>query len=161
MSDAVIHNDRNEVTGDHDANGSEDLHEPNAVSIPGIVIFLIYLSAAIVVAALLMWGLLRYFDARKAQGSPPPSPLATEARLPPEPRLQGAPGSVSPPSEDIRRFREREDQTLNSYGWIDRQNGVIRIPIEQAKRLILQRGLSVTPPISSQGGAAQGAEKKR
>jgi len=158
MSDAVIHNDRNEVTGNHDANGPEALHEPNVVSIPGVVTFLVWLSAAIAVAALLMWGLLHYFDARKAEEAPPPSPLVTGARLPPEPRLQGAPGSASSPAEDIRRFREREDQTLGSYGWIDRQNGVIRIPIEQAKRLILQRGLPVAQPGASQGGAAQGAE---
>jgi hypothetical protein len=161
VSDAAIHNDRNEMMGHQGANVPEALHEPNAVSIPGVVKFFVWLSAAIVIAALSMWGLLHYFDARKAQEAPPPSPLATEPRLPPEPRLQGAPGSASSPSEDIRRFREREDQLLGSYGWIDRQNGVIRIPIEQAKRLILQRGLTVTPPRTQQGGAAQGEEKKR
>jgi hypothetical protein len=156
MSDAIVHNDRGEMAGNHDANGAEPLHEPNTVNIPGVVKFLVWLSAAIVVAALSMWGLFRYFDARKAREAPPPSPLAAGARLPPEPRLQGAPGSASSPAEDIRRFREREDQMLDSYGWIDRQNGVIRIPIEQAKRLILQRGLPAMPP-----SAAQDAEKKR
>ncbi|HEY6402611.1 MAG TPA: hypothetical protein VI479_14440 [Blastocatellia bacterium] len=160
MSDVIVHNDRGEMAGNHDANGAEPLHEPNAVSIPGVVKFLVWLSAAIVVAALSTWGLFRYFDARKAREAPPPSPLAAGARLPPEPRLQGAPGSASSPAEDIRRFREREDQMLDSYGWIDRQNGVIRIPIEQAKRLILQRGLMVTPPKAPQDSAAQGAEKK-
>jgi hypothetical protein len=161
VSDAVIHNDRNEVTGHHSGNVPEALHEPNAVNIPGVVKFFVWLSAVIVVAALSMWGLLHYFDARKAQEEPPPSPLATGPRLPPEPRLQGAPGSSSSPSEDIRRFREREDQMLDSYGWIDRQNGVIHIPIEQAKRLKLQSALMVTPPKTPQGGAAQGEEKKR
>jgi hypothetical protein len=156
MSDSIVHNDRGEMAGNHDANGAEPLHEPNAVNIPGVVKFLVWLSAAIVVVALSMWGLFRYFDSRKAREAPPPSPLAAGARLPPEPRLQGAPGSASSPAEDIRRFREREDQMLDSYGWIDRQNGVIRIPIEQAKRLILQRGLPAMPP-----SAAQGAEKKR
>jgi hypothetical protein len=156
MSDAIVHNDRGEMAGNHDANGAEPLHEPNTVNIPGVVKFLVWLSAAIVVAALSMWGLFRYFDARKAREAPPPSPLAAGARLPPEPRLQGAPGSASSPAEDIRRFREREDQMLDNYGWIDRQNGVIRIPIEQAKRLILQRGLPAMPP-----SAAQDAEKKR
>jgi hypothetical protein len=161
MSDAVIHNNRNEMTGGHDANGAEALHEPNTVNIPGVVKFLTGLSVAIAVVALLMWGLFHYFDARKAQEAPPPSPLATGVRLPPEPRLQGAPGNVSSPAEDIRRFREKEDQMLDSYGWIDEQNGVIRIPIEQAKKLIEQRGLPVTPPKASQGGATQGAKTKR
>ena len=161
MSDTVIHNDRNETVGGRDANGDRTLHEPNTVNIPGVVKFFVWLSVAIIVVALLMWGLLHYFDKRKAQEAPPPSPLAPEVRVPPEPRLQGAPGSVSSPAEDIRRFREQQEQILNSYGWIDQQNGIIRIPIEQAKKMIEQKGLPATPPGPSQGGAAPGAEKKR
>jgi len=156
MSDTVIHNDRNETTGGRGADGAGTLHEPNTVNIPGVVKFLVWLSVAVMVVGLLMWGLLHYFDHRKAQEAPPPSPLAPEVKLPPEPRLQGAPGSVSSPAEDIRRFREQEDQTLDSYGWIDERSGVIRIPIEQAKKLIVQGGVSVTQP-----SAAQDAEKKQ
>jgi len=161
MSDTVIHNDRNETTGGRDADGAGTLHEPNTVNIPGVVKFLVWLSVAVIVVALLMWGLLHYFDKRKAQEAPPPSPLAPEVRVPPEPRLQGAPGSVSSPAEDIRRFREQEDQMLNSYGWIDQQRGIIRIPIEQAKKMIEQKGALATPPGPSQGAAAPAAEKKR
>jgi hypothetical protein len=161
MSDTVIHNDRNETTGGSGADGAEALHEPNTVNIPDVVKFLVWLSVAVIVVALLMWGLLHYFDKRKAQEAPPPSPLAPGVRTPPEPRLQGAPGSVSSPAEDIRRFREEEDQMLNSYGWIDQQNGIIRIPIEQAKKMIEQKGALATPPGASQGAAPPGAEKKR
>jgi len=139
-----------------DADGDEALYEPNTVNIPAVVMFLVALAMSIVVVVLLLRGLLVYFDARKAEKAPPPSPLAAGARLPPQPRLQGAPGSASSPAEDIKRFREQEDQALTSYGWIDQQNGVIRIPIERAKKLIEQRGLPVTPP-----GSSQGAEKKR
>jgi len=161
MSDTVIHNDRNETAGGRDAEGAGTPYEPNTINIPSVVMFLVSLAAAVVVVALLMRGLLRYFDARKAQEAPPPSPLAPGVRAPPEPRLQGAPGSVSSPAEDIRRFREQEDQTLNSYGWIDQQRGIIRIPIEQAKKLIEQKGASAMPPGASQGAATPGAEKKR
>jgi hypothetical protein len=161
MSDTVIHNDRNETTEGRGADDAGTLYEPNTVNIPSVVMFLVALVAAVVVVALLMRGLLRYFDARMAQEAPPPSPLAQGVRTPPEPRLQGAPGSVSSPAEDIRRFREQEGQMLNSYGWIDQQNGIIRIPIEQAKRMIEQKGLQATPPGPSQGAAAPGAEKKR
>jgi hypothetical protein len=156
MSDTVIHNDRNETTEGRDADGAGTLYEPNTVNIPSVVMFLVALAAAVVVVALLMRGLLRYFDARKAQEAPPPSPLAPGVRVPPEPRLQGAPGSVRSPTEDIRRFREQEDQMLNSYGWIDQPNGIIRIPIEQAKKMIEQKGLPATPPGPSPGAAPPG-----
>jgi hypothetical protein len=161
MSDAVIHNDRNETNGGRGADGAGTLPEPNTVNIAGVVKFFVWLSVAIIVVALLMWGLLHYFDKRKAQEAPPPSPLAPGVRLPPEPRLQGAPGSVSSPAEDIRQFREQEEQILNSYGWIDQRNGIIRIPIEQAKKLIEQKGLPATPPSASRGAAAPGEKKER
>jgi hypothetical protein len=51
------------------------------------------------------------------------------------PRLQ-----VSPPM-DLRAFREREDAQLHSYGWVDRSSGIVRIPIERAMDLLLEKGL--------------------
>jgi hypothetical protein len=34
-----------------------------------------------------------------------------------------------------------QNQNLNSYGWVDRSNGIVRIPISRAMDLLLQRGL--------------------
>jgi hypothetical protein len=47
---------------------------------------------------------------------------------------------LSPP-RDLEQFRAREEAELNSYGWIDRTAGVVRVPIERAMELVLQRGL--------------------
>src|SRR5712664_4166571 len=67
-------------------------HEVSDVYVSGIVKFLVGLSVLTIATFILMWGLFRAFE-RKAT-EPPPSPMAlTEKdRLPPEPRLQGAPG---------------------------------------------------------------------
>lgn len=59
----------------------------------------------------------------------------TEGELRDVPRLQLA------PEVDLQTFRAREDRELNSYGWIDRTTGVVRIPIERAMDLLVQRGL--------------------
>lgn len=56
-------------------------------------------------------------------------------RLPPEPRLQPDPVS------DLYRMREAEDNVLQTYGWIDKNAGVVRIPVARALDLIAQRGL--------------------
>ena len=59
--------------------------------------------------------------------------------------LQRFPGpnlQLNPP-DDLRSFRAREDAELNSYGWVDRTNGVVHIPITRAMELIAQRGLPV------------------
>ena len=42
----------------------------------------------------------------------------------------------------MARFRERENLTLNSYGWVDRPAGVVGIPIERAMDIIAERGLA-------------------
>src|SRR2546421_11407549 len=67
-------------------------HEASDVNVPGIVSFLVGLTVLTVVTFGLMWVLFRAFEKKTTE--PPRSPMAlTEKdRLPPEPRLQGAPG---------------------------------------------------------------------
>jgi hypothetical protein len=65
-------------------------------------------------------------------------PIA-EQRLPPAPRLQVAPRA------DLDRLRAAENRRLESYGWVDRDRGVVRIPIEQAMKLVHERGLPGWP----------------
>jgi hypothetical protein len=50
----------------------------------------------------------------------------------------------------LAKFREEEAKTLQSYGWVDQQGGVARVPIAEAKKLIVQRGL----PARTDGAAA-------
>jgi hypothetical protein len=64
-----------------------------------------------------------------------PLALAQEKRVPPEPRLQ------TDPRQDLADLRAKEDETLNSYGWVDRNAGVVHIPIDEAIKLTLARGL--------------------
>jgi hypothetical protein len=46
---------------------------------------------------------------------------------------------------EINDFRLQEEKTLNSYGWVDKQAGVARIPIDRAMELLAQRGLPTRP----------------
>jgi hypothetical protein len=59
--------------------------------------------------------------------------------LPPTPRLQ-----VNPKA-DLDHLRAAERQQLQTYGWIDRDHQVVRIPIEQAMQLLVSRGLPDWP----------------
>lgn len=45
------------------------------------------------------------------------------------------------PARDLAAFREAERQRLSTYGWVDRSRGVVRIPLERALSLTLERGL--------------------
>ena len=57
--------------------------------------------------------------------------------LPPEPRLQ-----VSAPT-DLKQYKAAQEGILNSYGWVDQQAGIVRIPIDRAMDILLQEGLPV------------------
>lgn len=49
------------------------------------------------------------------------------------------------PREALKRLRDREDAALGRYGWVDREAGIVRIPIERAMDLLLERGLPTRP----------------
>ena len=66
---------------------------------------------------------------------------------------QSLPPNANTPVTDLIELRASEEQALTSYGWVDRQKGIVRIPIDQAEELIVQRGL----PVRQAGTAAPGA----
>lgn len=45
---------------------------------------------------------------------------------------------LEPVAEDLRSLRAREDAELNSYGYVDREKGIVRIPIRQAMELVIR-----------------------
>jgi hypothetical protein len=115
-------------------------HEEGDENTRGIIKFGIALAIAIAVICMLMWGLFKIFKAMTTEVPLPP--LSPGERLPPEPRLQGIPGHQNFPSEDIKEFRAKENAELNSYGWVDQQAGIVHIPIEEAKKLVVERGMA-------------------
>src|SRR5579862_464850 len=78
-----------------------------------------------------------------------PFPQAGAINLPPEPN----PLLQANPHRDIREFREAEEAQLNSYGWVDKQGGTVRIPVARAMDLVLQRGLPKMLPGPAPGAA--------
>jgi hypothetical protein len=114
-------------------------HEESDVNVRGVLGFAAGLLVTAVLIQFMVWLLFVYFSGREAARVVPEYPLAAgeQTRLPPEPRLQ------TNPREDLRALRAREDAILNSYGWVDKTAGVVRIPIDQAIKLTVQRGLPV------------------
>lgn len=58
---------------------------------------------------------------------------------PPAPRLQ-----TNPPAH-LAQFRAEEDKQLNSYYWVDKQKGVVHIPIDQAMKEVAKKGIDGFP----------------
>jgi hypothetical protein len=102
-----------------------------------IVKFLLWLAVS---ALVIHVGLGVFYQLLIQQGTETgeqPYPLAVqqEPRLPPTPRLQQF------PRNDLYQFRSAEQQLLDNYGWMNRNAGVVHIPIREAMRLAVERGL--------------------
>lgn len=84
-----------------------------------------------------MWGLFRLFaaQARSEQRVLEPNVAASLKRTPSEPRLEPLP--LAP----RQALRATEDARLSRYDWVDRSGGVVRIPIDRAMQLIVERGV--------------------
>ena len=112
-------------------------HQPYDERIKPVVMFAAWLA----LGTLVVLGAMKFAHGallRDAQeGSKPLHPLAAEREIPPEPRLQES------PTIDLERFREKENERLSTYGWLDRQAGVVRVPIERAMELVAKEGLPV------------------
>jgi hypothetical protein len=52
-----------------------------------------------------------------------------------------APNLVVEPGSDFQPLRSAQEKELNSYGWIDRKSETVRIPIDRAMQLLVERGL--------------------
>ncbi len=49
------------------------------------------------------------------------------------------------PEQDLKNIERSEAQLVNSYGWIDRSHGILRIPVRHAMELLAQKGLPGWP----------------
>ncbi len=86
---------------------------------------------------LLIIGLFNFLESWHGKSSKPVSPLAESQQPPSGPRLQ------VDPELDLVQFKVIEDSLVNSYGWVQKEAGVVRIPVDEAMKLMLQRGFPV------------------
>lgn len=117
-------------------------HEERDVHARPIVLAVAGLVAISVAAFLAMQLLFNVLASYQARQSTAPSPLAGEYGLkePPEPRLQVA------PKQDLDALRARDASFLEHYAWVDRDAGVVRIPIGRAIEVLAARGLPARSP---------------
>jgi hypothetical protein len=121
-------------------------YEHTDANVGVIVKFLVWLAVSAVV---IHFGLAAMYELliRQAIETEQPYPLvvAQEERLPPAPRLQQFPRT------ELYQFRLDEQNLLDRYGWMNRDAGIIHIPIQEAMRLTLERGLLRSAPAPDDG----------
>jgi hypothetical protein len=148
------HVQRHDVAGDHSADDQYletppgSTYEHTDAHVGPMIKFAMWLviSTVIVVVGLagMYWLLIRESSERADTQR---YPLAVSGRLPAEPRLQQF------PRNELYEFRMKEEAELHSYGWVDKNAGTVHIPIEDAMRLMLQRGAFISRPQDASASA--------
>jgi hypothetical protein len=136
-------------------------HEESDVSVRPLLWFVGGLTAFTIIVCVVVLLMFTYFQRREESQELEASPLARQGaeRLPPEPRLQLAPGfgvktddgqvhdlsyqaktdRVPQPQSEYLTVRDEWRREMEDYGWADQQAGTVRVPVEQAMQLYLQR----------------------
>ena len=124
---------------DTESHGHGVSAEPDRVSVGPIIRFAVVLTVVSLVTMVAVFGLFRFFEARTRATEAGPTPVeaehprTAEQKLPPAPRLE------IDSTASLLRLRAEETETLTTYGWVDKPAGVVRIPIERAMALMVER----------------------
>ena len=160
-------------------------HEESDVAVRPLLWFVGGLTFFTIVVCLAMFLMFKFFLNRELSQELAASPLARqgEERLPPEPRLQLAPGwqvtsddgrrqdlsysthnagHVPQPWSEYLLVNDEWKREAEGYGWADQQAGTVRVPISEAMRVYLERRQAKQPANAPQPSApAAGAQQQQ
>lgn len=139
------------------AGGHPERHEPSRVSVRALAIVAGVVIAVTVIVQIGMYIVFGIYSRDQAARpvNRPQTAIRGQVAAPPSgvPRLQGIPGFHGPtPRQDMDALRAANEAILGSYGPGDAP-GYVRIPVERAMQLALERGMF---PVQGQGGQEEG-----
>ena len=149
----------------HESTTEQGGYEHQDLQVSGILYFLLTIVVVVMICLFGMRGLFAFLDHREKALQPAVNPLLTNVptdtrriadpdeylkKTFPDPRLE------TDERNQLNKESVREEGVLYSYGWADEKAGTVRIPIERAMDLIVQRGL----PVRSQNIASDATAPK-
>jgi hypothetical protein len=127
-------------------------YEARDVQVRTIYWYLFSLAIATILAFAAAVVILRATTKMVADSDAPMLPmrkdLTAQQRMarayPPEPRLQGVPGHGADAQQDLRDKIEADTAANEQLRWIDQNSGIAQIPVSEAMKLIVERGVRGT-----------------
>ena len=127
--------------------------EPRDINVATVAKQLIYLAITIVISLLVCVPILKVLTNMAAENDTPMAPVRAqmsqadraEKSLPPEPRLQGVPGHVTDPQQDLRDKIKADTEANESTGWADQSKGIAKIPVKDAMKIIAEKAGATSP----------------
>jgi hypothetical protein len=142
-------------TGDQPPSHADVAFESSDIDTRTILAYLFYLALAVAAAFIVSVFVFRFMTKMAADSDTPMAPVhqGVGPTMPPEPMLQGVPGHTTDPQLDLRIKRDADEAANEKYDWTDKQAGIAKIPVEEAMKIIVSKGLPSVP--------APEAEKKK
>lgn len=121
---------------DEEMHNVDMAHEHSDANVRALLAFAATMTLVVALSAGLMLALFVFFEKQAEKRDPAISPLAAPpGAVPQGPRL------LTNEPQNLRTFREEEQRKLESYSWMNQTQGIAHIPIDAAKKLVVQRGL--------------------
>jgi hypothetical protein len=161
---------------DNDPLHNEDVaHEHSDINVRAILLFLVGLTAVGVLSAAAMRGVFVVLEKQAAKNDPAQSPLAMPAAEMPKTTTQSptfgnaqqGPKLLTNEPAALEEHRAHSRKTLETGEWVDQAAGIGRIPIAEAKKALLHKGLAtragdpVDPRLGTRPGAMSDASSGR
>jgi len=109
-------------------------HETKDAGVRLILISGAALACVVALALLLVYGAFLYLENHRATVLQANPMAGNESRVRPSPRIE------EHPALELQQLHAQEERTLSTYGWADKKSGIVRIPLDRAMELQLQRG---------------------
>jgi hypothetical protein len=115
----------------HDSPAAHPGYEPDRAYATGVLLAGLGLLVIMLVSLALMYWLVVAWSVPVDEPDPVRQLTPVEPWEPPDPDQP----------RDLQRHLQREQEVLTSSGWVDREQGIARIPIDEAMRHLAEQGL--------------------
>jgi hypothetical protein len=134
--------------GDSEPRNDTVAFESSDVDTRTILAYLLYLAIAVVLAFAASVFIFRFTTKMATDSETPMAPVhrGVGATMPPEPMLQGVPGHTADAQLDLRNKREADEAENDTLAWKDKPAGIAQIPVDEAMKIIVSKGLPAVPP---------------
>ncbi len=113
----------------------------------------LYILGTMFLTALVLVPMYHFLGRREAREQ---EPAATLLKADPNAVPSAFPRLVTTEPAVLAEFRAQEDAFLTGYGWVEKDKGIARMPIDAAMKIVAERGLPKFPgpePTPAPGGA--------
>lgn len=133
-----------ELKKNHNDESLKRRHETTDANAKRVMIAGVGFLGIMVVGLLMSWAVYSVMKDRTPNPGAPATTFEEPSAVNPPPR----PWLQASPRDTLLMVRRAEDSVLTSYGWVNKETGIVRVPIDRAIEMVAAKGLPYREPES-------------